>query len=139
MRLCGSRTPPPLPSKGAVVDTLAGTGAVGFADGAGTTAESSHRFGLTHHPVTGSILVTNQGAATKTAPASCVPALSARLPAAGSSASRTADAAAASISRPHGVAADARGSVLVAEALTRQPRALHLRNKGAGGGTYYCK
>ena len=104
-----------------VVDTLAGSGAQGFADGAGTAAKFSYPHGIALDPATGHLLVADEDNHRIRA---VDPRSGFVSTLAGSRAEGAADgdAAAASFNGPRGVAADAKGGVLVTDTKNHRVR-----------------
>ena len=104
-----------------VVDTLAGSGKLGFADGAGAAAQFNCLGGLALDPATGHLLVTDQ---INNQIRAVDPRSGAVSTLAGSGADGAADgdAAAASFNWPRGVAVDAQGGVLVADSYNHRVR-----------------
>ena len=97
-----------------VVDTLAGSGAAGFADGAGAAAQFYHPFGLALDPATGNLLVADSWNHRIRAVDPRSGAVS-TLAGSGAWGADDGDAAAASFYRPRGIAVDAQGGFLVAD------------------------
>ena len=104
-----------------VVDTLAGGGVAGFADGAGAAAQFRYPIGLALDPATGHLLVADHSNHRIRA---IDPRSGAVSTLAGSEAGGANDgeAAAASFYDPCSVAADARGGVLVADSYNNRVR-----------------
>ena len=97
-----------------VVDTLAGSGAKGFADGVGAAAQFNYPHGLTLDPATGHLLVADRGNHRIRAVDPRSGAVS-TLAGSGAREDDDGDAAAASFNCPWGVAVDAQGGILVAD------------------------
>ena len=104
-----------------VVDTLAGSGALGFADGAGAAAQFNYPAGLALDPTTGHLLVTDSGNHRIRAVDPRSGAVS-TLAGSGAEGAADGDAAAASFIWPSGVAVDAQGGVLVADTWNQRVR-----------------
>ena len=97
-----------------VVDTLAGSGAAGFADGAGAAAQFYLPFGLALDPATGLLIVGDQLNHRIRAVDPRSGAVS-TLAGSGTAGAADGDAATASFQHPLGVAVDAQGGILVAD------------------------
>ena len=104
-----------------VVDTLAGSGAQGFADGAGSAAQFNCLGGLALDPATGYLLVTDQINNQIRAVDPSSGAVS-TLAGSGDEGAANGDAAAASFKGPCGIAVDAQGGVLVADTSNHRVR-----------------
>ena len=108
-------------SAGSAIDTLAGGGEIGFADGAGAEARFNKPAGLALDPATGCLIVADLGN-------NRIRALDPRtgivstLAGSGVRGAADGDADAASFFRPMGVAVDARGGILVADAGNQRVR-----------------
>ena len=104
-----------------VVDTLAGSGALGFADGAGAAAQFYGPFGLALDPATGHLLVADSGNGRIRVVDPRSGAVS-TLAGSGAMGADDGDAAAASFNSPCGVAVDAQGGILVADTFNDRVR-----------------
>ena len=104
-----------------VVDTLAGSGARGFADGVGAAAQLNWPRGLALDPVTGHLLVADSFNHRIRAVDPRSGAVS-MLAGSGAEGAAEGDAAAASFNLPCGVAMDAQGGILVADTRNNRVR-----------------